>query len=115
MRKILTIRVPLCAGGSIASGAATVGVLMEQIIALVARIFSLGVRFAPRSAGGSMLRANRRGAGEVRRPRRRQREDAGDDAGKREYQSGYGENKRRRPMPSPHRHGAEKCSDGDRH
>src|ERR1700730_9208654 len=70
MRKILTIRVPLCAGGSIASGAAAVGVLMEQIIALVARIFSLGVRFAPRSAGGSMLRANRRGAGEGRRPRR---------------------------------------------
>jgi hypothetical protein len=37
--------VPLRAGGSISSSAATFGVLMEQIIPLVARIFSLSSRF----------------------------------------------------------------------
>jgi hypothetical protein len=63
---------------------------------------------------GSMFRANRRGTGEFCRPRRRQRENARDDAGKHECQSGRDENKRQRPMPSPHRHGAEKCTNGDR-
>src|SRR5450631_4199864 len=66
------------------------------------------------ATGWSMFRADRRGAGEFRRPRRRQREDAGDDAGKRECQSGGGEKERGRPMPSPHRHGAEKGTNGDR-
>jgi len=61
-----------------------------------------------------MFRANRGGAGEFRRPRGRQREDARDDAGKHEYQPGYCENKRGSPMPTPHRHGAEKCTHGDR-